>query len=282
MNRPLVLLLTVGAAVAILLAARSGYAPDSAEAATPSRAEGTRPEDAPGDSGPLAAVEADAEESRRAPVDGEDALEGDEDSIPPATLAGTFVAPTAFGVPESVDGFAWRDDDELPSGDAVVETYTVVFGKEGPSKAIVIGRQGADNARFLSISKDPAMLAQMIDAVLDEAGMSLADGDAIAATAGPGLIGGGVSGVMCAKGIAAATGKPLYGINHLAGHALTPRLTDNLPYTYLMLLVSGGHCQFLLVKGPDTFQRIGGTIDDAPGEAFDKVARLIGLVFAGR
>ncbi|THD76811.1 tRNA (adenosine(37)-N6)-threonylcarbamoyltransferase complex transferase subunit TsaD [Thalassobius vesicularis] len=101
--------------------------------------------------------------------------------------------------------------------------------------------------------------------------------DAIAVTAGPGLIGGVLSGVMCAKGIAAATGKPLVGVNHLAGHALTPRLTDGVAFPYLMLLVSGGHCQFLVVKGVDDFTRLGGTIDDAPGEAFDKTARLLGL-----
>ena len=112
---------------------------------------------------------------------------------------------------------------------------------------------------------------------LDEARVSLDDIDAVAVTAGPGLIGGVMSGVMCAKGIALARGLPLYGVNHLAGHALTPRLTDNVPYPYLMLLVSGGHCQFLIVTGPDQFQRLGGTIDDAPGEAFDKVARLITL-----
>ncbi|MEO0665613.1 MAG: tRNA (adenosine(37)-N6)-threonylcarbamoyltransferase complex transferase subunit TsaD, partial [Pseudomonadota bacterium] len=79
------------------------------------------------------------------------------------------------------------------------------------------------------------------------------------------------------KGIAAATGLPLVGVNHLAGHALTPVLTDGLTFPYLMLLVSGGHCQFLIVRGPTEFTRLGGTIDDAPGEAFDKVARLIGL-----
>lgn len=112
---------------------------------------------------------------------------------------------------------------------------------------------------------------------LDAAGMDLSRIDAIGVTAGPGLIGGVVSGVMCAKGLSAATGKPLYGVNHLAGHALTPRLTDAVPFPYLMLLVSGGHCQFLIVRGPDAFDRLGGTIDDAPGEAFDKVARLIGL-----
>jgi N6-L-threonylcarbamoyladenine synthase len=112
---------------------------------------------------------------------------------------------------------------------------------------------------------------------LDQAQVSLDDIDAIAVTAGPGLIGGVVSGVMCAKGIALARGLPLYGINHLAGHALTPRLTDGVAFPYLMLLVSGGHCQFLIVSGPDKFERIGGTIDDAPGEAFDKVARLVAL-----
>ncbi|MCT4576775.1 tRNA (adenosine(37)-N6)-threonylcarbamoyltransferase complex transferase subunit TsaD [Donghicola sp.] len=112
---------------------------------------------------------------------------------------------------------------------------------------------------------------------LSEAMVSLSEVDAIAVTAGPGLIGGVLSGVMCAKGIAAALGKPLVGVNHLAGHALTPRLTDGLTYPYLMLLVSGGHCQFLIVRGPDEFTRVGGTIDDAPGEAFDKVARLLAL-----
>lgn len=112
---------------------------------------------------------------------------------------------------------------------------------------------------------------------LEEAGLGLDAIDAVAVTAGPGLIGGVVSGVMCAKGIALARGLPLYGVNHLAGHALTPRLTDGVAFPYLMLLVSGGHCQFLIVSGPDEFKRLGGTIDDAPGEAFDKVARLIAL-----
>ena len=109
------------------------------------------------------------------------------------------------------------------------------------------------------------------------AGVGFADLDGIAVTAGPGLIGGVLSGVMCAKGLAAATGLPLIGVNHLAGHALTPRLTDDIAFPYLMLLVSGGHCQFLVVNGPDQYLRLGGSIDDAPGEAFDKTARLIGL-----
>lgn len=117
----------------------------------------------------------------------------------------------------------------------------------------------------------------VVEEALAEAGVTLPDIDAIAVTAGPGLIGGVLSGVMCAKGIAAATGKPLIGVNHLAGHALTPRLTDHVPFPYLLLLVSGGHCQFLLVRGVGDYTRLGGTIDDAPGEAFDKVARLLGL-----
>ncbi len=114
-------------------------------------------------------------------------------------------------------------------------------------------------------------------AALTEAGVALSDVDAIAVTAGPGLIGGVLSGVMFAKGLATATGAPLVGVNHLAGHALTPRMTDGLDYPYLMLLVSGGHCQYLRVEGPESFTRLGGTIDDAPGEAFDKAARLLGL-----
>lgn len=120
-------------------------------------------------------------------------------------------------------------------------------------------------------------LDHCVEQALTQANCAFSELDAIAVTAGPGLIGGVVSGVMCAKGLAAATGLPLYGVNHLAGHALTPRLTDDVAYPYLMLLVSGGHCQFLLVEGPDSFTRLGGTIDDAPGEAFDKVARLLGL-----
>lgn len=117
----------------------------------------------------------------------------------------------------------------------------------------------------------------VIEEALEIAERTLSEIDLIAVTAGPGLIGGVVSGVMYAKGIAAVTGKPLIGVNHLAGHALTPRLTDGISFPYLMLLVSGGHCQFLIVKSESDFTRLGGTIDDAPGEAFDKTAKLLGL-----
>ncbi|OOY20034.1 tRNA (adenosine(37)-N6)-threonylcarbamoyltransferase complex transferase subunit TsaD [Thioclava sp. DLFJ5-1] len=116
-----------------------------------------------------------------------------------------------------------------------------------------------------------------VEEALEQAGLGLDALDGIAVTAGPGLIGGVMSGVMCAKGLAAGAGLPLVGVNHLAGHALTPRLTDGLAFPYLMLLVSGGHCQFLIAKGPEDFSRLGGTIDDAPGEAFDKAAKLMAL-----
>ncbi|WP_093362981.1 tRNA (adenosine(37)-N6)-threonylcarbamoyltransferase complex transferase subunit TsaD [Tropicimonas isoalkanivorans] len=117
----------------------------------------------------------------------------------------------------------------------------------------------------------------VVAAALIKAGVELDGLDGIAVTAGPGLIGGVLSGVMCAKGLSLGTGLPLIGVNHLAGHALTPRLTDALPFPYLVLLVSGGHCQFLLVEAADRFHRLGGTIDDAPGEAFDKTAKLLAL-----
>jgi len=148
--------------------------------------------------------------------------------------------------------------------------------------SIVVG-QTALHADFGGVVPEIAARAHAekidtcVEQAIEDAGLKLSDIDAVAVTAGPGLIGGVVSGVMCAKGIALAQDLPLYGVNHLAGHALTPRLTDNVPYPYLMLLVSGGHCQFLIVSGPDQFKRLGGTIDDAPGEAFDKVARLIAL-----
>ena len=159
--------------------------------------------------------------------------------------------------------------------------------RDGPEGAVILSSvvegQTALHAPFGGVVPELAARAHAeridhcIEAALTEAGLGLKDLDAVAVTAGPGLIGGVLSGVMCAKGLAAATGLPLVGVNHLAGHALTPRLTDDLPFSYLMLLVSGGHCQFLRVDGPEEFTRLGGSIDDAPGEAFDKVAKLLGL-----
>lgn len=153
--------------------------------------------------------------------------------------------------------------------------------------ASVVYDQAALHADFGGVVPEIAARAhaEKLDICVHEAlllaTLTLRDVDAVAVTAGPGLIGGVMSGVMCAKGIAAGAGLDLVGVNHLAGHALTPRLTDRVAYPYLMLLVSGGHCQFLIVRGPDDFSRLGGTIDDAPGEAFDKVARLLGLAQPG-
>ena len=117
----------------------------------------------------------------------------------------------------------------------------------------------------------------VVEQALEQAGLTLRDLSGVAVTAGPGLIGGVMAGVTMAKGIAAGAGLALVGVNHLAGHALTPRLTDGVDFPYLMLLVSGGHCQFLRVDGPQDFTRLGGTIVDAPGEAFDKLAKLLAL-----
>lgn len=124
-------------------------------------------------------------------------------------------------------------------------------------------------------------LDHLIDQACREAGVALGDVDAIAATAGPGLIGGVLVGLTTAKAIAAALGKPLLAVNHLEGHALTARLTDGIVFPYLLLLVSGGHSQFVLVRGVGDYQRWGTTIDDALGEAFDKVAKLLGLGHPG-
>ena len=159
----------------------------------------------------------------------------------------------------------------------------VRYGAPTPILSSVVYGQTALHADFGGVVPEIAARAHAekidlaVEAALAEAEVTLNAIDAIAVTAGPGLIGGVLAGVMCAKGLAATRGLPLIGVNHLAGHALTPRMTDGIEFPYVMLLVSGGHCQFLRVDGPDDFTRLGGTIDDAPGEAFDKTARILGL-----
>lgn len=126
------------------------------------------------------------------------------------------------------------------------------------------------------------ILPGLVRQVLDEAGLAVSDVDAIAATAGPGLIGGVMVALMTAKGLALSAGKPLVAVNHLEGHALSPRLVDpDLDFPYLLLLVSGGHCQILEVLGAGSYRRLATTIDDAAGEAFDKAAKLLGLPYPG-
>ncbi|MEP7129654.1 MAG: tRNA (adenosine(37)-N6)-threonylcarbamoyltransferase complex transferase subunit TsaD [Sphingomicrobium sp.] len=126
------------------------------------------------------------------------------------------------------------------------------------------------------------ILPGLIERVLGEAKLAVGDVDAVAATAGPGLIGGVMVALLAGKGLALAAGKPLIAVNHLEGHALSPRLADpDLGFPYLLLLVSGGHCQLLEVRGVGDYRRLATTIDDAAGEAFDKAAKLLGLGYPG-
>lgn len=124
-----------------------------------------------------------------------------------------------------------------------------------------------------------------IDSILEQcctrANLTLQDVDAIAAASGPGLIGGVIVGVMTAKALSVSLNKPFVAVNHLEGHALAARITNDVEFPYLLLLVSGGHCQILVVKDVDDYERLGTTIDDAAGEAFDKVAKMLGLGYPG-
>ena len=132
---------------------------------------------------------------------------------------------------------------------------------------------------------------EVIKQTLANANKSIDEIDVIAATAGPGLIGGVLVGWMAATGIAQSTGKPLVAVNHLEGHALVPRLHASsasggdekvsVEFPYLLMLASGGHCQILLVRGVGKYEMIGQTLDDSAGEAFDKVAKILGLGYPG-
>jgi N6-L-threonylcarbamoyladenine synthase len=124
-------------------------------------------------------------------------------------------------------------------------------------------------------------IEQIISRAIADANLSLNEIDAVAVTAGPGLIGGVIVGVMVAKGIASVTGKPFIAVNHLEGHALTIRLVSQVEFPFLLLLLSGGHCQILAVEAVGKYKKLGGTIDDALGEAFDKVAKMLGLDYPG-
>ena len=125
------------------------------------------------------------------------------------------------------------------------------------------------------------ILDTMIERALGDAGLDLAQVDGIAATAGPGLIGGVMVGLTTAKALALGAGKPLIAVNHLMGHAMTARMTHGVELPFLLLLVSGGHCQLVGVGGPEDFRLYGSTIDDAVGEAFDKAAKILGLPYPG-
>ena len=166
---------------------------------------------------------------------------------------------------------------EAPPGDQPI----------GRILANVVYSQLTEHRRFGGVVPEIAARAHLerLDGLVGEAlamaGLELGDLDGIAATGGPGLIGGVMVGVMTAKAIAFAHDKPFLAINHLEGHALSVRLTEEVAFPYLLLLVSGGHCQLLTVRGPGEFTKLGTTIDDAVGECFDKTAKLLGLGFPG-
>ncbi|WP_066726770.1 tRNA (adenosine(37)-N6)-threonylcarbamoyltransferase complex transferase subunit TsaD [Sphingomonas pituitosa] len=168
------------------------------------------------------------------------------------------------------------------------ETAAALVESDGTIRAHKLARQEEAHRPYGGVVPEIAarahveMLGPLIEAALEEAGVTLDQVDAIAATAGPGLIGGVMVGLVTGKALALAAGKPLVAVNHLEGHALSPRLGDrSLAFPYLLLLVSGGHCQLLLVEGVGRYRRLATTIDDAAGEAFDKTAKLLGLGFPG-
>jgi N6-L-threonylcarbamoyladenine synthase len=169
------------------------------------------------------------------------------------------------------------------------ETAAAVVRGRAPGPGTILSNivlsQLADHAPYGGVVPEIAARAHVeaLDGIVAQAmaGIAWADLDAIAATAGPGLIGGVMVGLTTAKALALATGKPLVAVNHLEAHALTARLTDGAAFPFLLLLISGGHCQLLAVEGVGRFTLYGTTIDDAVGEAFDKTAKLIGLPYPG-
>lgn len=168
------------------------------------------------------------------------------------------------------------------------ETAVALVSADGHVLAEKVRTQLTEHAPYGGVVPEIAarahlqVLDRLIADVMTAADVRFDDLAGIAATAGPGLIGGVMVGAVTAKAIAAAAGKPFFAINHLEGHALSPRLGNpQLAFPYLLLLVSGGHCQLLAVYGPGHYHRLGGTIDDAVGEAFDKLAKMLELGYPG-
>ena len=170
------------------------------------------------------------------------------------------------------------------------ETAAAVVAEAAPGSRIcsnLVHSQLLEHAPYGGVVPEIAARAhlgrldRLVLRALKEAAVTLAEIDAVAAAAGPGLIGGLIVGTMMAKGVAWAAGKPFIAVNHLEAHALSVRLTDDVAFPYLLLLVSGGHCQLLVCAGVGRYTRLGATLDDAAGEAFDKTAKLIGLGYPG-
>jgi len=171
------------------------------------------------------------------------------------------------------------------------ETAAAVIRRDAEGKGEILSNvvlsQLADHAPYGGVVPEIAARAhvnhldRLVAQAMAEAGLSFEELDGVAATAGPGLLGGVIVGLTMAKAIAFAHGKPLMAVNHLEGHALTARLLEKVEFPYLLLLISGGHTQFQIVEGVGRYHRLGTTIDDALGEAFDKVAKLLGLGYPG-
>ena len=171
------------------------------------------------------------------------------------------------------------------------ETAAAVVKRHSDGKGVILSNvvksQTEDHELFGGVVPEIAarahvsMLDRIIEKAMTEANLTYEKLDGVAVTAGPGLIGGLLVGLTMAKGICIAANKPLLAINHLEGHALTARLTHHLDFPYLLLLVSGGHTQYISVNGIGNYERLGSTIDDALGEAFDKTAKLLGLPYPG-
>ena len=171
------------------------------------------------------------------------------------------------------------------------ETAAAVVARDAEGKGEILSNvvlsQLKDHAPYGGVVPEIAARAhvnhldRLIAQAMSESGLDYSELDGVAATAGPGLLGGVIVGLTMAKAIALASGKPLIAVNHLEGHALTARLLQHVEFPYLLLLISGGHTQFQVVEGVGKYHRLGTTIDDALGEAFDKVAKLLGLGYPG-
>jgi N6-L-threonylcarbamoyladenine synthase len=199
-----------------------------------------------------------------------------------------FLSPPAAAIAAGFEGIIMR---VLGLETTCDETAAAVVRLAGDGRGAILSNevlsQIARHAAYGGVVPEIAARAhvevidRLVGRALDRAGVALADLDGIAAAAGPGLIGGVIVGLTTAKALALVARKPLMAVNHLEGHALTARLTDGLAFPYLLLLVSGGHSQLLAVRGVGDYVRLGTTIDDAVGEAFDKVAKLLGLPYPG-
>jgi N6-L-threonylcarbamoyladenine synthase len=201
-------------------------------------------------------------------------------------IARSFPSPLRYGSPDDHGGFLMI---VLGIETSCDETAAAVVTDAGDKRILanLVRSQLDEHRPYGGVVPEIAARAHLetldplIAGALAEAGLGFADLDGVAFTGGPGLIGGVIVGTMAAKAIALVRGLPLVAVNHLEGHALTARLTDSVAFPYLLLLVSGGHCQLLAVEAVGRYKRLGTTIDDAAGEAFDKSAKLLGLGYPG-